>query len=337
MSIRGTAIKLVTFAVISVLLLLMLFNTMANGTDGETTRYKAVFADVSGLRTGDDVRVAGVKVGRVEKIEVVGRNAEIEFDLSVDQALLSTTDLVIRYQNLLGQRYVSMVQLGKRGERLESGATVPLEHTSPGFDLTGLLNGFRPLFAVLKPEDVNELSSSIIKVLQGEGGTVEDLLRQTARLTNYLGDREQIFDEVVTNLVPVLRNLQGQGTELRGTIRELGALMDGLARNRKVFGRSLDSVSRLAATTNSLLTEARRPIVSDLGSLRRLAGMYAGEKELFSRSIDAFGGVLSIVSIGLSYVSAMNAYLCNLDLTFRGTTLFGTGTVDRGNTKVCRG
>ena len=74
-----------------------------------------------------------------------------------------------------------------------------------------------------------------------------------------------------------------------------------------------------------------------LDTLRRLMGMYASERELFSRSIESFGGVLSIVSIGLSYVSALNAYLCNLDMTIFGIEVFGTGTVDRGNTKVCRG
>ncbi len=337
MSVRGPALKLMTFAVLSILLLTMLYNTMANRTDGDTVTYRAVFADVSGLRTGDDVRVAGVKVGRVQVIEVKGRNAQVEFDLSESQPLLNTTDLVIRYQNLLGQRYVSVVQSGKQGEPLEQGATVPLEHTSPGFDLTALLNGFRPLFAVLEPEDVNKLSQTIIKVLQGEGGTVEQLLRQTARLTNFLGDREQIFDQVVTNLVPVLRNVQGQGSELRDTLQELGALMRGLAENRKVFGRSLDSVSRLAGTTNSLLREARRPLVDDLSKVRRLMGMYAGQSKRFAASIDAFGGVVSIVATAVSYVSALNAYLCNLDMTLFGVEVFGTGSSGRGNTKVCRG
>lgn len=337
MSVRGPALKLIAFAVVSILLLMMLYNTMANRTDGGTLTYRAVFTDVSGLRTGDDVRVAGVKVGRVQTIEVAGRNAEVEFDLSEDQPILTTTDLVIRYQNLLGQRYVSMVQVGERGDRLAEGDTVPLEHTSPGFDLTGLLNGFRPLFAVLEPSDVNDLSRSIVRVLQGEGGTVEDLLRQTARLTSYLADRERIFDQVVTNLVPVLRNLQGQGTELRGTVQELGALMDGLADNRKVIGRSIESVSRLAATTDGLLREARRPLVDDLDTLRRLMGMYASERELFSRSIESFGGVLSIVTISLSYVSAMNSYLCRTSFSAFGSEIFSTDTVDRGNTKVCRG
>ena len=137
--------------------------------------------------------------------------------------------------------------------------------------------------------------------------------------------------------MPVLRNLQGQGSELRGTVQELGALMDGLADNRKVIGRSIESVSRLAATTDGLLREARRPLVDDLSTLRRLMEMYASERELFSRSIESFGGVLSIVSISLSYVSAMNSYLCNLDMTIFGIDVFGTDTVDRGNTKVCRG
>jgi phospholipid/cholesterol/gamma-HCH transport system substrate-binding protein len=337
MNIGATAVKFGVFTAVSTLMVVMLYNTMANKTDGATGTYRALFADVSGLRTGDDVRVAGVKVGRVEKIEVAGRDARVEFSLSADQPLLTTTDLVIRYQNLLGQRYVSMVQVGERGERLREGATVPLERTSPGFDLTALLNGFRPLFAVLEPEDVNRLSESIIKVLQGEGGTVELLLRQTARLTNFLADREELFDEVITNLVPVLRNIEGQGTQLQSTVQELSRLMDGLARNRKVFGRSLDSVSRLANTTDSLLREARRPLVRDLRSLRRFAGMYVEQSELFGSSIAAFGGVVGLVGTGLSYRSALNAYLCSLAATVVGVDVLGTGNAPRGNTKVCRG
>ena len=68
---------------------------------------------------------------------------------------------MIRYQNLLGQRYLSLVQGGrKRGTRLEPGRDDPARPTSPGFDLTALLNGFRPLFAVLEPDDVNKLAET---------------------------------------------------------------------------------------------------------------------------------------------------------------------------------
>jgi phospholipid/cholesterol/gamma-HCH transport system substrate-binding protein len=335
MRLRGTAIKFGVFTAVSILFIALLYNTMANNVDGDVVEYDAVFADVSGLRTGDDVRVAGVKVGRVQSIEVQGRDARVGFVLATDQPLLDTTDLVIRYQNLLGQRYVSMVQTGERGERMEVGSTVPVERTSPGFDLTALLNGFRPLFAVLKPEDVNKLAATIIKVLQGEGGTVELLLRQTADLTDFLADREQLFDDVVTNLTPVLDNLSGQGSQLRSTVQELSKLMEGLARNRETFGRSLSKVSDLIGTTSGLLRDARQPLTNDVKKLRALSAMYADQGRLFGSSLEAFGNVVGLVGIGLSYQSALNAYLCSLDGSILGVK-FGTSTASSRQTKVCR-
>ena len=75
---------------------------------------------------------------------------------------------------------------------------MPLDRTDPGFDLTELLNGFRPLFEVLRPADVNQLASSLVQVLQGEGGTVEQLLQQTTQLTTYVADRDAVIGEVLT-------------------------------------------------------------------------------------------------------------------------------------------
>ena len=332
---RPTVVKFGIFTLVSLLFMALLFNTMANNVDGGTVDYHAQFTDVSGLRVGDDVRVAGVKVGRVQSIAVDGREAAVELALSKDQPLLSTTRIVMRYQNLLGQRYLSLVQDSRRGTRLQEGATVPVNRTSPGFDLTALLNGFRPLFAVLEPADVNRLSESVVKVLQGEGGSVAELLRQTGQLTNYLADREGLFDQVVTNLTPVLDNLAGQGTELRSTVVELRRLMTGLARNRVVIGDSLDSISNLARTTTDLLRDARAPLARDVRALREVTAMYAEQGELFGRSLDAFGGVLSALGRGMSYRSAINTYFCTLDVTILGVRV-GTTTTGDQHSAVCR-
>ena len=332
---RGTVLKFGVFTVVSLAFMALLFNTMANNVDGGTVDYQAEFTDVSGLRAGDDVRVAGVKVGRVQSIAVEGRHAAVEFALSKDQPLLSTTRIVMRYQNLLGQRYLSLVQVGERGSRLDHGATVPLDRTSPGFDLTALLNGFRPLFAVLEPDDVNRLSESVIKVLQGEGGSVAQLLRQTGELTNFLADREGVFDEVVTNLTPVLDNLAGQGTELQSTVVELRRLMTGLARNRVVIGDSLDSVSDLARTTTDLLRDSRAPLSRDVEALRQVTRMYAEQGDRFGRSLQAFGGVLGALGRAMSYRSAINTYFCTLDFTILGVPIGTTATGNR-HSEVCR-
>ena len=121
---------------------------------------------------------------------------------------------------------------------------------------------------MLQPKDVNQLAQSLVQVLQGEGGTVESLLQQTARLTNFIADRDDVIGEVLTEPAPVLDNLAGQGTELKGTVQELRGLMTGLARDRKSIGRSIDGVGELVGATSDLLREARLPAVRTIERFR---------------------------------------------------------------------
>lgn len=303
--------KFAAFTVASLLLLMLLVNTMSNGLGADAQSYDAMFADVSGLRNGDDVKVAGVRVGRVTDIQVDGDGARVSFDLAETQPILDTTKIVMRYQNLLGQRYLALVQTGSRGAELEPGATVPVERTSPGFDLTELLNGFRPLFEVLQPADVNKLATSMVQVLQGEGGTVEALLQQTTELTNFVADRDEVYADVLTNLTPVLDNLAGQDTEFAATVQELRALMTGLARDRRAIGSSIDGVSRLVGSTSELLRDAREPAVASIRELATVADMVARTRKRLNAAIRQFGVIFDGLGRSGSYENAVNVYPCS--------------------------
>ncbi len=329
------AAKFSAFAVAAGLLLVLLVNTMVNSLGGDSRTYDAVFADVSGLRVGDDVKVAGVRVGRVESIEVDGAAARVELVVAEEQALLDTTTIVMRYQNLLGQRYLALVQGADRGTQLTDGTTIPLERTNPGFDLTELLNGFRPLFEVLQPKDVNQLAQSLVQVLQGEGGTVESLLQQTARLTNFIADRDDVIGEVLTNLTPVLDNLAGQGTELKGTVQELRGLMTGLARDRKSIGRSIDGVSQLVGATSDLLREARVPAVRTIERFRSVAHMLATSREELNAALKSFGTTFEGLGRGASYENAVNVYLCSFAFAVGGES-YNTAGGKGPWSEVCR-
>jgi phospholipid/cholesterol/gamma-HCH transport system substrate-binding protein len=306
------AAKFGAFALVSGLLLMLLVNTMVNGIGGDSHTYEAEFADVSGLRVGDDVKVAGVRVGRVESIEVADSRAKVEFELSEKQPILDTTTIVMRYQNLLGQRYLALVQDKDRGKELADGAKIPLDRTNPGFDLTELLNGFRPLFEVLQPDDVNQLATSVVKVLQGEGGTVETLLQQTSELTSFIADRDDVIGDVLTNLTPVLDNLAGQGTELKSTVRELRTLMAGLARDRRSIGASIDGVSQLVGATSDLLREARVPAARTIDRFRTVAHMLATSRNQLNSALRSFGNTFAGLGRGTSYENAVNVYLCSM-------------------------
>lgn len=334
---RSISIKFGAFAVIAVMLSVLLLNTMVNRLSGARHTYTAEFVDVSGLRIGDDVRVAGVRVGRVAGIRVTGGGAEVDLEVVAEQPVLATTRLVMRYQNLLGQRYLALVQRGKRGEVLRPGTRIPLARTSPGFDLTELLNGFRPLFETLRPEDVNALAGSVVKVLQGESGTMEALLTQTARLTATISDRDEVYDEVLANLTPVLRTLNARGDQLYDTVVELRMLMDGLAKDRKAIGRSIDGMSALIGTTSRLFAEVEDPAAEAVPRFRRVMELFLANEKPFVDSVREFEKGLSALGRAGSYESALNVYVCSAALTLGAAKINLNLSEDGPWSKVCTG
>jgi len=335
---RSILVKFAIFAVVALVLGMLLFNTMINGVPHGTREFKADFTNVSGLSKGDDIRVAGVRVGKVKDISIVdGDHAQVSFELQNTQPLLSNTSIVMRYQNLLGQRYLSLQQPTTRGSELHAGATVPLSRTNPGFDLTELLDGFRPLFATLRPADVNKLAESLIQVLQGEGGTVEQLLQQTTQLTNFVADRDQIFGQVLTRLTPVLDDVAGQGTELKSTVHELRLLMTGLAQQRQSIGNSISNLSTLINSTSTLLAQVRQPITADTHLFRQVADVLASDRGLLTQALGAFGDVFGDLGRVSSYRNSANVYLCSLWLQIGGSEINLSGRQSGGPwTKVCQ-
>ncbi len=99
--------------------------------------------------------------------------------------------------------------------KMTAGETIPLERTRPAVNLTTLFDGFRPLFQTLSADDVNKLSYQIIQVFQGEAGTISDLVRNTASLTNTIADKDGVIGAVIDNLNAVL----GDGRRARSTTR----------------------------------------------------------------------------------------------------------------------
>jgi phospholipid/cholesterol/gamma-HCH transport system substrate-binding protein len=305
-------VRFVAFVVGAALVLLVLANTMANQVSGGTQTYQADFTNASGLRPGDDVRAAGVKVGRVQKIELHRGAARVEFDLTKKQPIYTDTRLSVRYQNLLGQRYLAMLPGPNGTEHLRAGSVVPRDRTDPGFDITTLLNGFEPLFATLEPEQVNRLSESIVAVLQGQGGTVESLLQETASLTNHLADRDEVLGKVLDNLTPVLQNLAARGDDLNQTVKDLRALMTALAKERRSIGGSIDGVSELSEAMSDLVAEARPPLKRDVKAFREFGRISVREMDRINALFENLPIASAAFARPMSHGSWLNMYICNM-------------------------
>ncbi|MBY8851831.1 MCE family protein, partial [Saccharothrix sp. MB29] len=240
---RGTAAplaKFLVFVVVTVAATGFLAATIAGSRVGSTTDYTARFTDVTALTEGDDVRMSGVKVGQVESLTLVdGELVDVGFSVADGRTLSADVTAIIKYRNLVGQRYVALEQpAGRMGEALPRGGLIPVERTAPALDLTTLFNGFKPLFQALNPEDVNTLSHEIVQVLQGEGGTVESLLAHTASLTTTLAAKDEVIGDVVANLNAVLETVNSRDDRFGSLLTSLRQLVSGFAADREPIGNA---------------------------------------------------------------------------------------------------
>jgi phospholipid/cholesterol/gamma-HCH transport system substrate-binding protein len=312
-SIAPPLIKLTVFILVTVLATGVLALTILNSSFKETNSYTARFTDVASLNPGDDVRIAGVRVGQVDDVEIVDKNlADVEFSVEKQIKLPATVHAAIKYRNLIGQRFVSLEQSAQP----DSGGTLPpdgrigLEHTKPALDLTTLFNGFQPLFAALSPNDVNKLSFEVIQVLQGQGGTVDSLLAHTASLTSTIANKDQVIGRVIDNLNSVLDTVNARRGELSDLIVTVQQLVHGLAEDRKPIGEAVSSLSGLADTTSGLLRDVRAPLKSDIGQLGRLTDNLNGSQQLVESFVQGLPGKLQTLTRTASYGSWFNFFLC---------------------------
>ncbi|MFF4116158.1 MCE family protein [Streptomyces sp. NPDC001714] len=315
---RQTAAPLVKFslfALVTIAATALLAATIVNVSFAPKDTYHAVFTDVTGLETGDDIRVAGVRVGEVDGIRIKDRTlAEVTFTVSADRPLLAGTRAVVRYRNLVGQRYIALTEgTGDVTARLRPGGTIPLSRTQPALDLNALLNGFKPLFAALSPSDVNQLATEIVQTLQGEGGTVNSLLAHTASLTSTLADRDKLIGSVIDNLNSVLETLDKRGSRFSGLLTQLRRVVSGLSADRKPIGESLVSIGDLTDVTSGLLKDARPPLKDDIAGLGDLAGTLNKNENTVEGVLKRLPNKLDKLTGTASYGSWFNFYLCDFD------------------------
>jgi virulence factor Mce-like protein len=308
-------VKLIVFALVTILASYVLVSTITNAGYGEQLTYKAQFTDVAGLVEGDEVRIAGVRVGQIVGIGLgEGEErpvAEVEFEVSKEVPLPSAVEATIKYRNLVGQRYISLTEgEGSSGETLEEGATIPVAQTTNALDLTVLFGGFQPLLQALSPADMNRVSFEIIQVFQGEGATMESLLAHVGSLTNSLAYRDDVIGSVIENLTTVMGTLAARDQQLSDLIVSLQQFVTGLSSDREAIFDSLETIDQLAISTSGFLEDVRAPLTADIRALGDLSNNLADTGDLVERFLQTAPVKLDLTTRTAINSSWFNFFMC---------------------------
>ena len=286
--------------------------------------YNAVFTNVSGLAEGNFVRIAGVEVGKVKHVSVEDDAkredaiAVVTFSADDTVALTDGTKVLVRYDNLIGGRYLELQQGAGSTKTLHPGDTIAIDRTAPALDVDALIGGFRPLFRALNPEQVNTLSGQLIAAFQGQGATIGSFLAQTAALTNTLANRDDLVRQVIDNLNTVLGSLGQQSKNFGDAIDSLALLINALNSHKVDITNGLAYSNEAAGTLADLLQQARPPAQNVVNQTDRTAGIVMADHDYVDNLINTLPDAYQALSRQGLYGDFFSFYLCDVFLKLNG-------------------
>ena len=243
-------------AAVSVVLLIVISNAITQPVDTTTRTYHADFTDVSGMHGGADVRVRGVRVGKVTSIELKradGRSyADVGFTLDRRFSVGDATRLAVKFQALTGLRYVDVTSPMESGSA-EAGIThVSTRMTQPSFDVTVLFNGLQPVLATMNPDQINQFATNMSSFMAGDGAGLRPMLDSVRNLAAVASEREQLITTMVRNLAGFSDGVRGRSGHLiemaeqaRYVVDDLLSVLDEMRKSDMYGPTFLDEVLRL--------------------------------------------------------------------------------------------
>lgn len=270
-SLARVTIKVGLFAAICVVLLAILAKEVGNlSFFTHRVSYKADMPNVTGLFPTDDVKVAGVKVGQVSKVTTDHGHAVVTFNVDKTVPLRSSTQVGLRYRNVLGEKYLYLYP-GSSGRVMSSGSTIPMNQALSDADIDAFLNALGPFIKAINPKEGNLFVQAMVSALEGNQNQVSQLLGNTATVSDTLGNLNQQVGGVIDNFNTVLTALARRSGDLDSLVNNLNAVSQSLVARNNDLDTAVVEFSQLAAQFKDLLSTNRGNIDQAVNNLQGIA------------------------------------------------------------------
>ncbi|GAB3033952.1 MCE family protein [Mycobacterium bourgelatii] len=311
--------KVGIFTVVMLLVSAALVIVFGDFRFGPQSTYHATFLDASRLKGGQKVRIAGVPVGAVKGVKLNPDNTiDVEFGIDKRYQLYTSSRAIIRYENLVGDRFLEITSGPGELKKLNPGGTIDSRHTQPALDLDALLGGLKPVLKGLDADKINTLSNAVIELLQGQGGALSKVLSDTSAFSTSLARRDQLIGDVITNLNTVLGTVDSRSEQFAASVDQLQELIDGLAKNKDVIASAIPPLASTTTDLTELLQNSRRPLQGVLENARPLATELDNRKEEINNDVEQLAeDYLRLSALG-AYGSFFNIYFCSVTIKING-------------------
>jgi phospholipid/cholesterol/gamma-HCH transport system substrate-binding protein len=259
--VRATILKLSAFALVSLACLGWLFLRIGEfggsaGAFRSTYQLTAAFTDATGLVKGDDIRLAGVRIGKVSGLAAERGKAVVSMKIDKRNAVPRNSRFELRWKNLLGQRFIEIVPpAGARagGPRLAPKTAIPVAQTAAAADLSTLLNNTEPILARLDTASLNRVMATYAAALQGREASLNQAIGDAAGLVSTLSARADVMGQTVTDFATLLDGIAAHDTQVREVLDSLGSTSATLAAKADQLGDAAGKAGQFTSTLGRIL------------------------------------------------------------------------------------
>lgn len=269
MSLRSSLRRFIVFVVASVALTWWIAGEISGRGPSGAIELTARFGDVSGLVAGDDVRLGGLPIGRVQRVEVVDGDAVVDFTVDDDVVVPADSIIAVRWRNLIGQRYLSL-RPGDDDAPLADGDEI--ERADDVVDLGRIVNQLSPLAQAVGPDQVNRIMESLVVAFEGNEGAFDDLATDLASLAGAIDERTVLLGQMQQDYAAIGEAIASRDRQIADMVTNLTSISGTLDATDRLVERALQEFSRFAQGTEQLLVRAEQDLGAVLEQLPALTG-----------------------------------------------------------------
>ncbi|CAM3647909.1 MCE family protein [Kibdelosporangium persicum] len=291
---RGVAIACVLALAAAVVLWYVL-------TDSGSKRITAYFGAAVGLYEGNDVRVLGVAVGTVDKVEPQGDQVKVELLVDRDRAIPLDASAVVVAPSLVSDRYVQLAPAYVAGPQMNSGATIPRQRTATPLEVDELYKSLNRVSTTLGPNGANkdgalsDLLDTLAKNLEGNGQATHDTIKQLGQAARTLsGSQEQLFS-TVDNLNRFTGTLAASDQQVRQFSQQLADVSKFLAAERTNLAQAVQQLSTALEQVQAFIRDNRDRLKSNVDKLASVTKVLVDQRAALAEVLDVAPLALSNV------------------------------------------
>ncbi|WP_030169709.1 MCE family protein [Spirillospora albida] len=264
----STIAKFAVFVAVTGLLTFYIGQQILGASFRDRYTLTATFDDVTGLLTGDAVKIAGAPVGQVASIDIVRGKAVVGLEVDEGVAIPSDSTAAIRWRNVMGQRVVYL-EPGRQRARLGDGGRIP--HTRSAVDLGELVNNLGPLTRNLDPNQLNKILFSFSQALEGNEQNIAQLTDNLDLLLQTFAARRSTIKQMIDNYETVAGVIAKRDHQIAASVDNLESLTRVFANNHKVLENAIVELGGVTTNLNAVLGGNDAQLARIIGNLSEVA------------------------------------------------------------------